>query len=163
MKLNTTIILLFTILLFGTSCSKEDNEVPEINIKNITIKGLGKSIDNLHIGDTVIIDLNLQSNKKELTSFSCKYKDINNFVLTIKNIDPTTTSYEGNEIATSANEDCTITFKDGTYTTDITVATILQDNMARTPQLNLYLFSKKETAIVNLDFKISYKHQAKPF
>ncbi len=158
MKLSQFMMTILTLAAINmASCTDDENEAPEINIRNISISGQGKSIDNLFLGDTVTINLNLQSTKKELSSFSCKYKDVSTFWLSITELDTNTTTYEGSMVATAPDEDCTITFKDGTYNTDITVVTVIEDAQARTPQLTFYLFSKKETTTKELNFTINYQ------
>ena len=91
-------IALVFLITTVASCSKDDNEMPEINVETIVIKGQGKSVDDLHVGDTVSVYLNLQSNKKDLNSFSCKFASAEDFSLRILDIDSTTTNYEGNNL-----------------------------------------------------------------
>ena len=142
MRFNHLFVTIF-VLMSVASCTNDDNEMPMINIENITITG-----------DTLTIDINLQSGKKDLSSFSCKYNDIEDFELSIISIDDNTTVYEGNDIATSPNQDCTITFRDGTFSTDITIQTVLWSATEQFPQLNLYLFSEKETAHKDIDLHV---------
>lgn len=153
MRFNHLFVTIF-VLMSVASCTNDDNEMPMINIENITIKGNGTSTDNLYTGDTLTIDINLQSGKKDLSSFSCKYNGIEDFELSIISIDDNTTVYEGNDIATSPNQDCTITFRDGTFSTDITIQTVLWSATEQSPQLNLYLFSEKETAHKDIDLHV---------
>ncbi len=148
-------IALVFLITTVASCSKDDNEMPEINIETIVIKGQGKSVDDLHVGDTVSVYLNLQSNKKDLNSFSCKFASAEDFSLRILDIDSTTTNYEGNNLSSSPDEDCTVTFRDGTYLVDLTVEAVINDHRSRYPQLRLFLFSEKETAQREITFTMS--------
>lgn len=149
----TAIIFLLTTL---ASCSKDDNEMPEITVVGIQISPEGNSsVDNLLVGDTVFVFLNLQSNKKDLNSFSCKLEGVGAFHLAISKIDPATTNYVGSDHTTSPDEDCTVTFRDGTTSVDLTVEAVVKDHRATSPQLRLFLFSEKETAQSDITFTMS--------
>lgn len=151
--------ILFTVMFFAAlfaSCDKNKNSKPEINIKNITINNQETDLDNIEIGynDTLKICLELNASMKDINSFTTKFKDLKNYKLEISDFDKNSTRLEGNAIATVPGEDCTILFKDGTYKTDITVTTTINDDDKENTQLFFYLFSEEEIDIKQLKIKL---------
>lgn len=139
-----------------SGCSSDKNIEPDININSISINGKECcSMDDIsiHRHDTLEIKLNLKSNKKDLNSFCTLYKDLSNYYLEIKDFNEDIAFHEGNAVSEKRDDDCIIIFKDGTYSTSITISTVIKDLDKEKTQLFLYLFSEKEAAtkIVNIN------------
>lgn len=147
--------ILFSLVIFS-SCDKNKNGNPSINIYKILKNQEVISPDDIKISnnDTLKIIINLKAEQKDINSFTTKFKELENYMLTITDIDESTTYIEGNPIATAYNEDCTVLFKDGTYDTQITIKTVIKNPERESAKLYLYLFSEKDTATKEIDIKL---------
>lgn len=148
--------IIFSIITLLSSCDKNRNEIPSINIHKVLRNGEIIDKDNININpnDTLSLVLSLKASKKDINSFTTKFKDLNNYALTITGYDESTTYVEGNPVATTFNEDCTVLFKDGTYDADVTIKTVIKEEELEATKLYLYLFSEKETATEEIDIKM---------
>lgn len=153
-------IFFYPILLFisfiMSGCSSDKNIEPDININSISINGKECGLlDNISINrlDTLELKLSLKSNKKDLNSFCTLYKDLSNYYLEIKDFNEDVAFYEGNAVSEKKDDDCIIIFRDGTYSTSITISTVIKESNKEKTQLFLYLFSEKEAAtkIININ------------
>lgn len=155
--MNKLFLIIPFLFFIVTSCINSSNEAPEIMIENITKNGNPINIDDIKVNkdDTLKIYLRLIASKKDINSFTTKFKDLSNYKLEITEFDEATTYIEGNPVATSDDEDCTILFKDGTYNAYATISAIIKDTDKEETQLYLYLFSEEEAAVGNLDIELS--------
>lgn len=136
-------------------CTDDGDSNPLITVKSITIDGQQANGGMVGVGDSVKIALELRSTKKGINSFSAKLKGASNYFLEISDYDEVNSGIQGNEVATNPDVDCTLTFKDNIFESQITLTTVLKEfDEQGKPLLSLYLTSENDVDVKDLELDV---------